>query len=422
MGKEAVVNYTKQERNWVMYDVGNSALVLFNTSVVPIYFDAINTGASSAELVTAWANAQTVASLVVALLMPVLGSLADYAGNKIKFFLGFFLTGLVLCFAQAIPMGAMPFLVVYVLCTIGLNSSMTFYDAMLPDITTDDRMDTVSSSGYAWGYIGSCVPFIVCILLILVGPSALGLDMLFCVQVSFIITGIWWLAFTVPLVRTYKQRYAKELAPGETFGGEVVKTIRGLGTTMRRIAEDRAILIYMIAFFFYIDGVHTVISMATTYGTSLGLDSTALILALLVTQFVAFPSAIAYGSLAKKYGTLHMILIAVAAYVGIVLFAAFFLKSEVEFWILAVVVGMFQGGIQALSRSYFGKLIPKERSNEYYGFFDIFGRYASVMGTLLVSVVTSLTGDASLGVLSIGILLVVGFVMLIRLSRIKGLA
>ena len=422
MGKEAVVNYTKQERNWVMYDVGNSALVLFNTSVVPIYFDAINTGASSAELVTAWANAQTVASLMVALLMPVLGSLADYAGNKIKFFLGFFLTGLVLCFAQAIPMGAMPFLVVYVLCTIGLNSSMTFYDAMLPDITTDDRMDTVSSSGYAWGYIGSCVPFIVCILLILVGPSALGLDMLFCVQVSFIITGIWWLAFTVPLVRTYKQRYAKELAPGETFGGEVVKTIRGLGTTMRRIAEDRAILIYMIAFFFYIDGVHTVISMATTYGTSLGLDSTALILALLVTQFVAFPSAIAYGSLAKKYGTLRMILIAVAAYVGIVLFAAFFLKSEVEFWILAVVVGMFQGGIQALSRSYFGKLIPKERSNEYYGFFDIFGRYASVMGTLLVSVVTSLTGDASLGVLSIGILLIVGLVMLIRLSRIKGMA
>lgn len=422
MGKDAVMKYTKQERNWVMYDVGNSALVLFNTSVVPIYFDAINTGASSAELVTAWANAQTVASLVVALLMPVLGSLADYAGNKIKFFLGFFLTGLVLCFAQAIPMGAMPFLVVYVLCTIGLNSSMTFYDAMLPDITTDDRMDTVSSSGYAWGYIGSCVPFIVCILLILVGPSALGLDMLFCVQVSFIITGIWWLAFTVPLVRTYKQRYAKELAPGETFGGEVVKTIRSLGTTMRRIAEDRAILIYMIAFFFYIDGVHTVISMATTYGTSLGLDSTALILALLVTQFVAFPSAIAYGSLAKKYGTLRMILIAVAAYVGIVLFAAFFLKSEVEFWILAVVVGMFQGGIQALSRSYFGKLIPKERSNEYYGFFDIFGRYASVMGTLLVSVVTSLTGDASLGVLSIGILLVVGFVMLIRLSRIKGLA
>ena len=178
----------------------------------------------------------------------------------------------------------------------------------------------------------------------------------------------------------------------------------------------------MIAFFFYIDGVHTVISMATTYGTSLGIDSTQLILALLVTQFVAFPSAIAYGKLSQRYGTLRMIIIAVAAYVGIVLFAAFFLKTAVEFWILAIVVGMFQGGIQALSRSYFGKLIPKERSNEYYGFFDIFGRYASVMGTLLVSVVTSLTGDPSLGVLSIGILLVVGFVMLVRLARMRGVA
>ncbi len=416
------MKYTKQERNWVMYDVGNSALVLFNTSVVPIYFDAINTAANSAELVTAWANAQTIASLVVALLMPILGSLADFAGNKIKFFLGFFFTGLVLCFAQAIPMGAMPFLVVYVICTIGLNSSMTFYDAMLPDITTDERMDTVSSSGYAWGYIGSCVPFIVCIALILGGPAALNLDMLLCVRVSFIITGIWWLAFTLPLVRTYKQRYSKELAPGETFGSEVMKTFRGLGVTMRRIAQDKAILIYMIAFFFYIDGVHTVISMATTYGTSLGIDSTQLILALLVTQFVAFPSAIAYGKLSGKYGTLRMIIIAVVAYVAIVLFAAFFLKTAVEFWILAVAVGLFQGGIQALSRSYFGKLIPKERSNEYYGFFDIFGRYASVMGTLLVSVVTSLTGDASLGVLSIGILLIVGLVMLIRLSRIKGMA
>ena len=416
------MKYTKQERNWVMYDVGNSALVLFNTSVVPIYFNAINTAADSAELVTAWANAQTVASLVVALLMPILGSLADFAGNKIKFFLGFFLTGLVLCFAQAIPMGAMPFLVVYVVCTIGLNSSMTFYDAMLPDVTTDERMDTVSSSGYAWGYIGSCLPFIMCIALILGGPAALGLDMLLCVRVSFVIIGVWWLAFTVPLVRTYKQRYAKALAPGETMGGEIVKTIRGLGETMRRIAHDRAILLYMVAFFFYIDGVHTVISMATTYGASLHIESTALILALLVTQFVAFPSAIAYGRLAGKYGTLRMIIIAVVAYVCIVLFAAFYLKTEVEFWILAVAVGLFQGGIQALSRSYFGKLIPKERANEYYGFFDIFGRYASVMGTLLVSVVTSLTGDASLGVLSIGILLIVGLVMLIRLSRIKGMA
>lgn len=411
----ATMKFTKLERNWVLYDVGNSALVLFNTSVVPIYFNAINQGASAAELVTAWANAQTVASLVVALLMPILGSLADFAGNKIKFFLGAFLTGFVLCLAQAIPMSALPFLVVYVLCTIGLNSSMTFYDAMLTDVTTDDRMDSVSSSGYAWGYIGSCIPFIVCIGLILGGPAVLGLDMLWCVRVSFIIIALWWLVFTLPLVRTYRQRFGKTLGEGATLGTEIAKTFKGLGTTLKSIAKDRQLFIYMIAFFFYIDGVHTVISMATTYGSSLDIDSTQLILALLVTQFVAFPSAIAYGRMAGKYGTLRMILIAVFAYVCIVLFAAFFLQSAFEFWILAIAVGMFQGGIQALSRSYFGKLVPKERANEYYGFFDIFGRYASVMGTFLVATVTSLTGSANYGVLSIGVLLIIGFVLLLKL-------
>lgn len=416
------MKYTKLERNWVMYDVGNSALVLLSTSVVPIYFNAINTGASAHELVSAWANAQTVASLVVALLMPILGSLADFAGNKIKFFIGFFLTGLVLCFAQAIPMSAFAFLIVYVLCTIGLNSSMTFYDAMLCDVTEDDRMDAVSSSGYAWGYVGSTIPFIVCLAVIFGGPALLGLDTMLCTRLSFVITGLWWLAFTLPLIRTYRQRFAKKRRPDDTLGSIVARSFTGLGTTMRAIARNRAILIFMVAFFFYIDGVHTVISMATSYGSALGIDSTQLILALLTTQFVAFPSAIVYGRLAGRVGTLRMIIVAVMAYVAIVLFAAFFLKMATEFWILAIMVGLFQGGIQALSRSYFGRLIPKERSNEYYGFFDIFGRYASVMGTLLVSLVTSLTRNPSLGVLSIGILLIVGLVMLVKLSRVEGAA
>jgi MFS transporter, UMF1 family len=414
--------HTKLERNWVMYDVGNSALVLLNTSIVPIYFNAINTGASSAELVVAWGNAQTIASLIIALIMPVLGALADYAGNKVKFFLGFFLTGLVLCFAQAIPMSAMLFLVLYVLCTIGLNSSMTFYDAMLPDITTDERMDSVSSSGYAWGYVGSTIPFILCLALIFAGPSVFGLETMFCTRLSFVITGAWWLIFTVPLLATYKQKYGRERGPEDTVAHIVSSAFSEVKDTMFEIAQNRAVLLYMIAFFFYIDGVHTVISMATSYGSSLGIDSTQLVLALLVTQFVAFPSAIIYGRLAGKVGTLRMIIVAVIAYMCIVLFAAFFLKTATEFWILAILVGLFQGGVQALSRSYFGKIIPKEKSNEYYGFFDIFGRYASVLGTLLVSLVTSLTGNPSLGVLSIGILLVVGFVLLVKLSRMQGAA
>ena len=411
---------TKLERNWVMYDVGNSALVLFNTAITPIYFNAINTGASSAELLTSWSNAQTISSLVVALLMPILGSLADYAGYKIKFFTGFFLTGFILCLAEAIPMGAMAFTVIYVVCTVGLNSSMTFYDSMLTDITTDDRMDDVSSMGFAMGYIGSTIPFIVCILLIMVGPSVIGIDQMLAIRISYVITAIWWLAFTIPLLRTYKQKFGKEREPGETIGRIAADSFKGLWATLKDIAKDKQLLLFIIAYFCYIDGVHTVISLSTSYGSALGIDSTQLVLALLVTQFVAFPASIAYGRLAGKFGTLKMIIVAVAAYMGIVLFAAFFLETAVEFWILAILVGLFQGGVQALSRSYFGKLIPKERSNEYYGFFDIFGKYAAVLGTTLVSVVTTLTGNASLGVLSIGILIVVGLVLLLVLSHMQA--
>lgn len=404
--------FTREERNWVGYDVGNSALVMLNTSVVPIYFNSLLKGGDSDRLVVLWGLAQTIASLVVAILMPLLGSLADRRDMKIKFFLGFFLTGLVGCVALALPMGATPFLVVFVICTIGLNSSMTFYDAMLTDVTTDERMDNVSSAGFAWGYIGSCVPFILSLVLIFAGPSTGLVDTATATRLSFVITAAWWLAFTIPLIKSYKQTHWREAR--ETG---VAATFHELGVTMREIGQNKIILTYMLAFFFYIDGVHTVIAMATSYGTALGIDSTQLVLALLITQFVAFPSAIAYGMLAGKYGTLKMIRIAVLAYCGIVLFAAFFLKTAFEFWILAITVGLFQGGVQALSRSYFGKIIPKEKSNEYYGFFDIFGRYASVMGTAIVAGVTAATGSSSIGVLSVGLLLVVGWLMLRKLPN-----
>ena len=404
---------TRPERNWVLYDVGNSALVLLSTAVVPIYLNSLLEAAGRTDVVTSFGYAQTVASLVVAVLMPILGSLADFQGKKVKFFLWFFLTGLVCCFGMALPLEGLAFLVVYVLATIGRNSSMTFYDAMLVDVTTDERMDDVSSQGYAWGYVGSTIPFIVCLALILGGP-VIGIPTVLATRVSFVITGLWWLAFTVPLLRSYRQRYYK---PAEPARRAVHDTLAGLGATMKRIAANKPLLYFMLAYFFYIDGVHTVIAMSTSYGTSLGIDSTQLVLALLVTQFVAFPSAIAYGRLAGRFGTRRMIEVGVLAYTGIVFFAAFFLTSAPEFWILAILVGMFQGGVQALSRSYFGRLIPKDNANEFYGFFTIFGKYASVMGTLLVAVITQLTGNASLGVLSIAVLFLVGLVLLVRMPK-----
>ena len=402
---------TPREKRWIMYDVGNSAFVLLSTAVVPIYADSLLEAAGQDNIVSTWGYAQTVASLVIALLMPILGSIADVQGMKIKFFLGFFLTGVVMCLGMSLPLGWLAFLIVYVLATIGLNGSLTFYDSMLIDTTSNERMDKVSSHGYAWGYVGSTIPFIVCIAVIFGGPSLLGLDTATCTRISFLITAVWWVAFTVPLLRSYRQVHYRTTAD---HTAEAVRgTFRELAATFRRIAHDRSLLLFMIAFFFYIDAVNTVISMSTSYGTQLGIDSTQLVIALLLTQFVAFPCAILYGRLAGRFGAKRMIVIAVIAYLGIVMFAAFFLKTAVEFWILAILVGMFQGGIQALSRSYYGKIIPKDHANEYYGFYDIFGKTASVLGTFLVATTTAVTGIASAGVLSIAVLLAAALVLLL---------
>ena len=405
----ALFGLTKQERSWVLYDAGNSAFVMLSTALIPVYFASIAEPGSS--VVVAWGYAETVASLILALLMPFLGSLADLQGNKKKFLVGFMGTGAVACACLGGPTEALPFLILYVISSIMLNGSMVFYDGMLVDATTEDRYDKVSSHGYAWGYIGSCIPFVACLGVVL-GGGAIGIDMMLGMKIAFIITALWWVAFTIPLIRNVKQTHFKQREPHQ-----LRNSLTGLVRTLNAIVRDKRLLLFMAAFFFYIDGVHTVIKMSTSYGTDLGIDSTQLVLALLVTQFVAFPSAIAYGRLAGKFGTKRMLLIAIFAYFCIVLFAAFFLRSAVEFWVLAICVGLFQGGIQALSRSEFGKLIPKDQANEYYGFFDIFGKYAAVMGTFLVSVFTQITGNSSIGVLSIAVLFLVGFALLAKMPE-----
>lgn len=394
---------TKQERSWILYDVGNSALVLLATAVIPIYFKSLADGPA----MVAWSYASTIASLIIALLMPVLGSLADQQGMKKKFFVGTVGTGVVATVAMGVPTNAIVFLVVYVVSQVMLNSSIVFYDALLVDATDDEHMDDVSAQGYAWGYIGSCVPFIASLGVVLGRPF--GMDLHGAMQVAFAITAAWWAAFTVPLLKNVQQTHYK---PREK--GAIRKAITGLGATFRNIWADRAIRYFIIAYFFYIDGVHTIIQLSTSYGSDLGIDGTQLVLALLVTQFVAFPSSIAYGKLGHRVGTKPMILVGIVGYGCITLFAAFFLRTAVEFWVLALMVGLFQGGIQALSRSMFGKLCPKEHSNEYFGFFDIFGKYAAVLGTFLVGTFTALTGNASLGVLSLAILFVVGFVVMLK--------
>ncbi len=406
------IRLTPRETKWIAYDIGNSAFVLLSTAIVPIYASSLLQAAGETNIMSTWGYAQTIASLVIAALMPLLGSIADVQGMKIRFFIGFFLTGVVMCCAMAMPLGWFAFLVVYVLATIGLNGSLTFYDSMLVDTTSNSRMDRVSSHGYAWGYIGSTVPFIACITLIFAGPALLGMSTVTCIRISFLITAAWWVAFTIPLLTSYKQTHYR--ATASQTGQAIRNTFVEQAATFKAIRKNKSLWMFMIAFFFYIDAVNTVISMSTSYGTQLGIDSTQLVAALLATQFVAFPSSMLYGRLAGRFGSKNMIVAAVVAYMCIVFFAAFFLRSAAEFWILAILVGMFQGGIQALSRSYYGKIIPKNHANEYYGFYDIFGKTASILGTFLVATTTAMTGSASIGVLSIALLLTVALFFLIR--------
>lgn len=403
----ARTSLTKVEKSWIMYDVGNSALVLLATSVIPIYFKSLADGPA----LVAWSYGETIASLVIALLMPVLGSIADMQGMKKKFVVGTVATGVVATVAMGLPASAMAFLVIYVVSSVMLNSSIVFYDALLVDATTDERMDEVSSQGYAWGYIGSVVPFIACLAVVLM-HERLGLTLQAAMQISFAITAAWWVAFTIPLLRNVEQTHFKPLEDHA-----LSKAITGVGATLVRIWRDETLRNYLIAYFFYVDGVHTIIKLSTSYGSDLGIEGTQLVLALLVTQFVAFPSAIAYGKLGTRLGTKRMLLVGIAGYTFITCFAAFFLRSAAEFWFLAIMVGLFQGGIQALSRSEFGKLCPKEHANEYFGFFDIFGKYAAIMGTFIVGTMTALTGNGSLGVFSIVILFVVGFVMMLKVPE-----
>jgi UMF1 family MFS transporter len=394
---------SKREWSWVLYDVGNSAFILLATAVAPIYYGTLTTH----SVVVDWGFAETLVSLVVALLMPVLGSLADFEGNKMKFFIGTMGTGVVACAAASIPTEAQIFLMVYVIASIGYNASVVFYDAFLIDATTEERYDSVSSNGYAWGYVGSLIPFLICLALIFGGKN-FGIPSDIATRASFVITAVWWLIFSFPLIRNVKQRHFKPHVQHE-----IAKTFAGLGATVRHIVKDKTLLFFVLAFFCYIDGVHTIIKMAASYGTDLGIDTVQIVVALVATQIVAFPAALVYGRLAKRFGVRIMLIISTIAYALITLYAAFFMRTDIDFWILALCVGLFQGGIQALSRSYFGRLIPKDHANEYFGFFDIFGKYATIIGTLLLSVFTVLTGNASLGILSITILFVLGAFFLI---------
>lgn len=398
---------TKAEKSWILYDVANSAFIMIVTATIPIYFRGLaeSAGVSSTSASSLWGSATSISILVLAVLSPILGAIADYENMKKKIFTVFFVLAIGGGFLFTFAPGWLSFLVFFIIARIGYAACNIFYDAMLVDVTTDERMDRLSTFGYAFGYIGSCIPFVAGLLLIL-NCDSIGISMTAATRISFIITMAWWVIMAIPLYKNVHQRYS---IPRQEH--VISHTFRRLGNTFKKLSKDKRMLFFIIGYFCYIDGVYTIISMATTYGGEVGIDSNSMVLALLLTQFVAFPCSIWSGTLAKKFGSMRMIKIFIFMYMGICVFG-YGLDTEAEFWILAIAVGICQGGIQALSRSYFGKLIPKNEASEYFGFFDVFGKFADFFGPLIIAACAYFLNDSKYGVLSLIILFIAGFILI----------
>lgn len=411
---------SREERSWVLYDVGNSAFVLVMvTAIMPIFFKDYAASTLPAAVSTAnWGFANSTASLILALLAPILGTMADYRHRKKAFFVGFLATGL--CFTLALPAVRegqwLLCLGLFVMARVGWAGANLFYDAFITDVTSHARMDAVSARGYAWGYIGSVIPFVAVIALILSAGMADGLPAI-PAKIGFVLVALWWLAFSIPLLRDISQVHYLPAS-----AAPVRDSFLRLLATFREIRRHRQAFLFLLAYFFYIDGVDTIISMSMAYGLDLGFGVSLLIAVLLFIQIVAFPFALLYGRLALRYSAKNMLLAGIAVYCLVTLIA-FLLPAIADsrlktlaFWGIAFLVASSMGGIQALSRSWFGKLIPAENSSEFFGFYNVFGKFAAITGPFLMGVVGRLSGDTRWGVLSLLLLFGIGAVLLLRVQ------
>ncbi|MFQ3621514.1 MAG: MFS transporter [Spirochaetales bacterium] len=413
---------TREERSWVLYDWANSAYsIIVTTAIFPIFFKQVAAKGLDSFLSTAyWGYANSFYTLVLVVLAPVLGTLADFRAMKKRLFLAFLLLGVGTTASLSLTGEGQVFtaLGLYILSALGFAGANIFYDSFLTDVTTEDRMDWISSSGFGWGYIGSVIPFVISILLI-VNHRILGFpSSVPAVRLSFLLTSLWWIGFSLPILKNVQQRYFLE-----PVAHPIKNTFSRLWETVKNIKPYRALAIFLLAYFFYIDGVDTIIKMATPIALDVGISENALLIILLMIQIVAFPFALLYGKLARLWSAKVMLFVGIGIYI-IITFIAFFLpglptqslKTGV-FWVLAMLVATSQGGIQALSRSYYGKLVPKEKSAEFFGFYNVFGKFAAIMGPAMVGFVSTLFHNTAYGILSVNLLFLIGGLLLLLVPK-----
>ncbi|HLA71561.1 MAG TPA: MFS transporter [Steroidobacteraceae bacterium] len=400
--------------SWAMYDWANSA---FATTIMagffPVFFQKFwSIDVTATETTARLGYGSAIAGAVIAILAPILGAIADRGGTRKKFMfawtlLGVAATGALYFTAKGEWVAA---LTLFVLATIGFNGGIVFNDALLLDVAKPGELDRVSAFGYSLGYLGGGLLFLVNMLMVQ-SPVTFGLrDATQAVQVSFVTVAAWWLIFTIPVMRGVREQHQ---GPRIEMSAAIRVGLRELGSTISHVRQYRTLVMFLIAYWFYIDGVNTIIKMAVNYGTALGLDTGALLKALLITQLIGFPSALLFGWIGNRIGPRPAILIGLVVYAGITVYA-YFLDSEREFFVLACAVGLVQGGVQSLSRSLFGRLVPEGKNAEFFGFFNMMGKFATVLGPLLIAIVAGVTHNERASIISLVLLFVIGGVLLWR--------
>ncbi|MCP5339043.1 MAG: MFS transporter [Sinobacteraceae bacterium] len=398
---------------WAFYDWANSA---FATTVMAGFFPAFfqrfwSVGVDPTISTSRLGFANGLAGFVVAVLAPALGAIADRCGRRKRFLIAWSLLGIVgtglLWFVERGEWAWAATL--FVVGSVGFSAANVFYDALLLDVARDDELDRVSAFGYALGYLGGGLLFALNVWMTLQPPRFGLADAAEAIRASFVLVALWWLVFMLPLALRVRER------PGEvgvSLASATVQGLQGLLVSLRRVAHYRELALFLVAYWLYIDAVNTIIKMAVDYGTALGLPTESLLAALLMTQFIAFPAALVFGWLGDRIGARRGILIGIAIYTLATLYA-FFLDSVVEFFVLAGMVGLVQGGVQSLSRSFFGSLVPEGKGGEFFGFYNMMGKFATVLGPMLVALVALITGSSRASIASLAILFLAGGLVLL---------
>jgi UMF1 family MFS transporter len=409
----------KRTFSWALYDWANSA---YATIVMAVFFQLLFSNYWFTEpggnSTTPLGIASALSSLVIVLLAPILGAIADRGGLKKSFLVFFTVVGVLFtCALTFINAGEWQLaLVIFVLGGIGWSGANVFYDAMIVDVSSNEKFDIVSSVGYALGYLGGGMVLVIAILFS-VKKEWFGFASVEQAQLaSFVLTGIWWALFSIPLLIFVKEQRTRT---GDNVPAAIRHGLRQIRQTFGEIRRLKVVFLFLAAYWLYIDGVDTIMRMAIDYGKRLGFDDTNLILALLITQFVGFPAAIVYGKLGERFGTKPALLLAVIVYIGVTVYG-YAMDNVREFYLLAITVGLVQGGIQSLSRSMYARLIPKDKSAEFFGFYNMLGKLAAVLGPLLMAIVSQITGSPRQSILSVIVLFIAGGVLLLFVNETEG--